>query len=564
MGKSKRILIIGGVACGAKAAARARRLDNDAEITILERGNYASYAGCGLPFFVAGAVPQVDTLLSMPWGTIRNAEFFKNTKAVDLQLRTEVLKIEREKKQVTAKNLDTGETKEYPYDKLVIASGATPVSPPFEGMDLKNVFQLRTPEDAVGILNCIEEVDAENAVIVGGGRIALEIVDALMAQAVDSTIVELEDQVLPNVIDPDIARMLTVQLEKDGAVVRTGERVEKLLGDDNGNVNRVKTSKGEYKADFAVVAVGVKPNVDIAREAGLEITEQGTIAVNDRLRTSDPDIYAGGDCILNDDIVTGGKTYAPLGSTANKHGRVIGTNITGGDASFPGVLGTSFMKTVGLNVVRTGLSSAVAVKEGFSIETVLVSGHDVSHIYPGGKDMTIKLIADAADGRLLGAQMIGTGNVPRRLDAIAALITFKATAARAGNFDMGYAPPFASAMDLLIHAANALQSKIDGKTKSISILDFIDKLESDEDFVIVDVRAKVEVDKNALEDSSSRVINIPIEEFRGRLDEVPKDKKIYTFCALGARSYETQLILDACGCDAAYVEGGMQTFLKMK
>ncbi len=563
MGNSKKIVIIGGVACGAKAAARARRLDSEAEITILERGNYASYAGCGLPFLIAGAVPSVDTLLTMPWGAIRDAEFFKNTKGINLLLRTEALKIDRENKTVTAKNLDTGETTDFPYDKLVIASGANPVAPPIEGMDLKNVFQLRRPDDAVGILNCIEEVDAENAVIVGGGRIALEVVDALMAQAVDSTIIELMDQVLPNVVDSDIAGILTVQLRKHGADVRTGERVEKLVGDDNGNVCKVITSKGEYKADFVVVAVGVKPNVEIAREAGLDITDRGTIAVDDRLRTSDPDIYAGGDCILNDDLVTGGKSYIPLGSTANKHGRVIGTNITGGDATFPGVLGTGFMKTVGLNVVRTGLSSAIAEKNGYKIETFLLSGHDVSHFYPGGKDMIIKLIADAADGRILGAQMIGAGNVPRRLDAVAAMITFKATAAQVGNLDMGYAPPFASAMDLLIHAANSLQNKLDGIAVSMSIMDFKKKLESDKDFCILDVRAESEIERSPVDKGNSRVLNIPIERFRDEIDRVPKDRDVLVFCATGTRSYEVQRALAMAGRESVFVEGGMHVLEKL-
>jgi len=564
MGETRKIVIIGGVACGAKAAARARRRDSEAQITVIERGSYASYAGCGLPFFVAGAVPEVETLLTMSWGTVRDPQFFKSAKNIDLLLNTEVEKIDREKKEVVAKDLASGESKIFPYDNLVIASGAGPVKPPFEGMDLKNVFTLRKPEDAQAIVNCINELDAEKACIVGGGRIALEVVDALVAQAVDSTIVELMDHVLPNVIDAEIAAILTKALKGAGAVVHTGEKVVRLEGDEAGNVKKVITDKREIETDFAVVAVGVKPNVGLAKAAGLDLTERGLIAVDDHMQTSDPDIYAGGDCVENVDLVTGAPTYAPLGSTANKHGRVIGTNITGGDVSFPGVLGTSIMKTCGLNVVRTGLSEEVARDRGYKTVTALVGGHDKSHFYPGGKEIIIKLVADEGSGRILGGQMIGSGDVARRNDALVGMMSFQATADRLADIDMCYAPPFSSAIDTLIHCANMIRNKRDGLADSLSMPELKKKLDSGENFTLLDVRAEKEFEANPFFNDDSRRMAIPLEGFVEKADSVPKDKPVVVVCALGTRSYEVQAMLRQKGWkDVRYVEGGVMVWNAM-
>jgi len=555
---AKRIIIVGGVACGPKAAARARRVDPEAEIILVDRGTYPSYAGCGLPFYVAGAIKALDGLFSTAWGVNRDPAFFRNAKNVEVRMRTSAEAVDRARKEITLRNLETGETRVERYDKLVLATGASPVVPPIEGMNLKNVFTLRRPEDAEAIVKCIEGIDAEKAVIIGGGRISLEVVDALNAQAVDSTVVEMMDQLLPGAIDPEIAKILENAIVKAGVTVYTSEKVLRLEGGGDGGVKKVVTDKREIETDFVLAAVGVKPNVELARAAGLEITGLGTVAVDEYLRTSDPDIYAGGDCVSCDSLVTGEKIYAPLGSTANKHGRVIGTNVAGGAEKFPGVAAAGIMKTMGLNLARTGITRKEAAARGIDTVSALVPGQDKSHFYPGGKDITIELTAAAADGRVLGAQVIGPGDVARRADVVTAILTLRGTVDNLANMDLCYAPPFASAMDPLLHAANVIRNKMSGVAKGMTVEEF--RAAGDE-IVVVDVRSPAEHAKLPFEDA--RAVKAPLEELRGRLADLPRDKRAVVMCKVGTRGYECQRVLDGAGfVNSAFLEGGLQTLME--
>lgn len=559
----KRIVVIGGVACGPKAAARARRCDHSAQITMIEQGEYVSFAGCGMPYYIAGAVPEKEGLMTTTTGYVRDPEYFQIMKDIKVLTNTRADNIDRAKKLVHVTDLKTGEASEIPYDKLIIATGAKPIVPPLEGINLKGIYTLRSLEEAIEIRKTIEEnAELENAVIVGGGRISLEVTDAFANQAVDATIVELLDSILATMLDPELSLYLENTLKKHGINIFTQEKVLRFEGDENGRVAKVITDKREIETQMAVVAVGVRPNVDLAKAADLEIGETGAIKVNQHMQTSDPDIYAGGDCVETDNLVTGKKCFMPLGSVANRQGRVIGDNITGySKDTFPGVVGTSMLKALDLNVGKVGLTEAEAIKMGYDVQAMISPGADKSHFYPGGKTMIIKLVADKETQRVLGVQVIGPGDMPRVVDTVAAALTTGMTLQQLANLDVGYAPPYASAISPLAHCANALRNKINGLAKSVTLPEFKDKLDSDTDFILFDVRKENELNNMKLDDK--RFLAIPMHELPDRLDELNKDKEIVSICQVGGRSYETILMLKGKGFNnVSYVEGGMSAWGK--
>jgi NADPH-dependent 2,4-dienoyl-CoA reductase/sulfur reductase-like enzyme len=465
---SPKIVIIGGVACGPKAAARARRRDPHAEIVILEQGPWLSYAACGLPYYIGGSVLELDILRTTQYGAIRDEEFFAAVKGIEARTRAVAESIDRDNKLVTARNLETGETETIGYDKLVIATGASPARPPIEGLDHDRVFSVHVPAEAKRLRDLIEADEIDKAAFIGGGRIALEVTEGFFSQGVESIIIEMEDTILPTVLDPEMAASVAYTVRNQGVEIFTSERVVRIEGSDEGPACRVITETREIEADAVIVATGVRPNAQLAEDAGLEIGKTGAIAVNERLQTSDPDIYAGGDCVECLNLVTGEKTYAPLGSTANRHGRVIGDNVTGGDSKFPGIVGTSAMKTMGVNVASTGITEREAKSLGHDVLACVVPWMDHAHFYPGGRAIMIKMVADAADGRLLGAQAVGPGDVTKRIDALAAALTSRATIDDVANLDVGYAPPYSTALDSIAHAANLLRNKRDGLAETIT------------------------------------------------------------------------------------------------
>jgi len=555
MAAKRRILVIGGVACGPKAAARARRLDPEAEITIVEQGSSISYAGCGTPYYIEGLIPELSELWETPVGVPRDASFFRKVKDITVLTRTQARRINRDEKTVEVINLDTGEQRVLPYDKLVLATGGHPFIPPFEGTDLGYVFSLRSPQDASAIRDAVASGRIKKAVIVGGGLIGLEMSEALTLCGVQVTVVEMLPHVLPGLLDLEPAVFLTRHLKAKGVQVYTGEKVVRLEGE-MGRVRKVFTEKRELETDMALIAVGVRPTVQLAKDAGLELGPRGGIAVNEYLQTSDPDIYAGGDCVECVHMVSGRKVYIPLGSTANKHGRIIGTNIVGGKETFPGILGTAVVKVFDYNVGRTGLTEHEARELGYDVVVSLAPAPDRAHYYPTSQPIFIKLIADAQTRKVLGAQVVGPGEAAKRVDVVATAITFGATVDDLAYIDLGYAPPYSSAMDNVHHAANIIRNKLDGIAKSISPIEVKAKMDRGEDFIFLDVRIPSEYEEMRIEDKRVRLI--PLGMLRSRLNELPKDKEIIAFCKISLRGYEAQRILEGAGfTNVKFMDGGI-------
>lgn len=557
MSTKQKIVIIGGVAAGTKTAARARRLAPEADITIIERDKYISYAGCGMPFYLSGQVREFDNLFTTSYGVVRNEDYFLSERGIKVMTGNEATAIDRANKRVEVKNLSTGERSFMEYDKLVIATGSDPLIPPIEGLNLKGVYRLNHPEDALSIKSAVEEGVGE-AVVIGAGLIGMEAVDALMKMKIFVTVVELRDQVLPGILDPDLAAPLALRLEESGVELKLGRKVLKVEGED-GKVSAVVTDQGKLETDMVIVAVGVRPNVKLAREAGLEIGATGAIAVNEYLETSDPNIYAVGDCVENIHLVSGRKVYIPLASTANRQGRVAGDNVTGGKTKFKGILGTAVMKVMGINVARTGLGEAQARDLGYDVITSLNPTFDATHYYPNHGKIFLKVIADAKTRRVLGAQGFGPGEVAKRIDVFAAGLTFGASLEDMADIDTGYAPPFNTPIDPVHHSVNIVRNKIEGIAVGITAAEVKEKFDRGDDFVFLDVRTEQQFKPKHIEDD--RVKLVPLGELRKRVDEIPRDKEIVTSCVLGVRAYEALRILKGAGfTNVKFMEGSLEAW----
>jgi len=456
MAPEQNIVIIGGMACGPKTAARARRRDPDARVTIVEQGPTVSEGSCGLPYYMGGVIEDERSLL------VRTPEQFKEASKIDVLGWTRATAINREAHTVDVVNVQTGVASSLPYDKLVIATGAVPVVPAsLEGTDLEGVFTLTKIADANRIIAALTASYAKKAVVVGGGLIGMEGAEAFRERGLDVSVVEALEHVLPGLVDEDVSATVEKELEEEGVHLFTGQRVLKLEGNAQGRVARVVTEKDTIDADVVLLAIGFRPNSQLARDAGLDIGPLGGIEVDEYMRTSDPDIYAGGDCVENVHRVTGKKVFVPMGSTANKHGRIIGTNITGGHDTFPGVLGTAVAKVFDLSVGRVGLSADDAREAGFQPVIASGKGRDRAGYYPGALESTVKLVADASTGRILGAQLAGVADVSKRLDVLVTAITAERTVDDMANLDLAYAPPFSPAMDLLHDLANVIRGKLE-------------------------------------------------------------------------------------------------------
>jgi NADPH-dependent 2,4-dienoyl-CoA reductase/sulfur reductase-like enzyme/rhodanese-related sulfurtransferase len=558
---AKRIVIIGGVACGPKAAARARRLDPDAQITIIEKGELLSYAGCGIPYFLSGDVKDANGLMETPIGIVRDTAFFRNVKDITVLNRTRAESIDRKSKIVHAVNIVDGSHQEIPYDKLVLATGGQPLLPDIPGRDsVNNVFTLCSQaciEDAVKINQALSDGKLKKAVVIGGGLIGMEITESLVRRGLSVTIIEMMDRVLPGLFDAEMSVYLTRHLTQNGVSVMTNTTVTRITGDNRGNVVSVATDKGEIPADFVLVAVGVKPNAQLARDSGLEIGQLGGIIVDEEMKTSDPDVYAGGDCVEQMGLVHGKRVAIPMGSTANKHGRVIGTNAAGGREVFKGVCATAIIKVFDYTAAATGLSEAAAKKAGFDVQTILSPSPDKAHFYPGAKTIAIKLVADTKSRKLLGAQIIGPGDVDKRIDVAAVSLGFGATVDQIANFDLGYAPPYSPAMDNIITAANIMRNKLDGTARSVTPAEVMDRINRGEDFVLLDVRTPPELITDG-QLPSDKVIHIPLGKLRTQVNGLPRDTEIITFCKISLRGYEAAKILEGLGfADVKFMDGGV-------
>ncbi|HQN57532.1 MAG TPA: FAD-dependent oxidoreductase [Saprospiraceae bacterium] len=554
--KKKRIIVIGGSAAGPKAASRARRLDENAEITIIQKAPDLSMASCGYPYYVAGVFDDRNQLLATPAGLVRDANFFWDAKRIKALVNTEVTKIDRDNKNVEYKNLLTGETASLPYDKLVIATGATPFKPPVPGIDLKGVTTLQSMADSDFLRRIGDEGEVKNAVVIGGGLIGIETCEALVLSDIEVTLVELLPQLLP-FLDKDMSLNVKKYLKtKANVILENG--VSEFIGE-NGKLKAVKLQDGTIiPCEIAVVATGVRPNINLAKEAGLKIGECRAIEVNSYMQTSDPDIYAIGDCIEIPHLISGKKVHAPLGDLANLQGRVAGDNVIKGNVSqFPGTIQSGICKVFDYGVGAAGLSQQGAVRHGFeNIETVINVSPDKPG-FMGANILITKLVVDKNTNRILGAQVLGPGDVSKQVTTWAMAIQAKMTVEDMLNLDLPYAPPYSLAIDHSIATAHIMQNKLDGLFVGITPTELKEKLERKDPMFLMDLRnpGEFEVMKIGIGEKL-----IPQWEFRDRWDELPKDKnaEIIAWCKISLRGYEAVRALMQYGYkNVKLLEGGV-------
>jgi NADPH-dependent 2,4-dienoyl-CoA reductase/sulfur reductase-like enzyme/rhodanese-related sulfurtransferase len=546
---NRKIVIIGGIACGPKAAARARRCDPQAQITLIEQEAELSVATCGLPYYVSGVVENRLALVQ------RGPDFFKEVMDIEALTRTRAIAIDRKAHRVEVLNLAKNRTSTVEYDKLVLATGSTPLSPEWPGRELKGIFTLSRIEEAQAIRQLVSPRKINKAVIIGAGLIGLEMAEALVSRGVEVTMVEALDWLVPTLFDFEVAAYLAKHLRAKGVKLLFGQKATGFEGDEKGWLRQVVTEDTKLEAELALVAIGVKPNTILARDVGLSIGSTGGIAVNAQLQTSDPDIYAGGDCVENVNLITGQKILAPLGSTANKHGRVIGSNVTGGDESFPGVLGTSIAKVFDYNAARVGLSQSQAQAAGYEVITSLLPGDENASYYPDGKEILLKLVAEA-NGRLLGGQAVGPGDTAKRIDVLATALTFGASVADLANTDLAYAPPYNGALDPLHHAANVIRNKQQSLARTLTPQEVMAKIKNNDAFIFLDVRSLAEWQAFRIEAPQTRFL--PLTQLRAKLGELPKDVEIVIVCHTSVRAYQAQRILDGAGfSDVKFIDGSI-------
>jgi NADPH-dependent 2,4-dienoyl-CoA reductase/sulfur reductase-like enzyme len=448
----ERLAVIGGVAAGMSAASRARRLNPKIEIMVFEKSGFVSYGSCGLPYFVSDVIKAPENLV------VYDAKFFKEKRNIDVYLHHEVLKIFPAKRSVLVKDLEKDKEFEVGYDKLVIATGARAVKPNIKGIDLNGIFTIRFLEDGIAIKNFIRENSPKKALIIGAGYIGMEMAEALVSLGIDVTIVE----VMPNILgsmDDEINEVVEAELQKNGVKLLKSTSVVEFVGD--GFVRKAILNNGSsLDVDLVIVGAGIKPNSEIARDAGIEIGRSGAIAVNQRMETNIPGVFAAGDCAEAFHLVLGRPVYIPLGTTANKQGKVAGENAVGGNAIFKGIVGTAVFKVFELEVARTGISEKQAKAEGIDYVSTVIEHGSRAHYYPGGSKIRVKLIAERKTGRLLGAEMVGRDGVAKRIDVFATALHARMSIGEIAGLDLSYAPPFAPVWDPILIAANDIEKKL--------------------------------------------------------------------------------------------------------
>ena len=533
-----KVIIVGGVAAGTKVAAKLKREDQNAEVTILTKGKDISYAGCGLPYYVGNVIPDRAGLV------VNTPEKFQALTGAKVLTGMEVTGINRGDKTVEAVSVDTGETSTWPYDKLVIASGASPIRPDLPGLDLPQVFFMRTPDDAVNLRALVEAGGIKRAVVVGGGVIVLEIAENLNSMGVRCNVIDMAPHVLPG-FDSEIQEYVENHLADMGINTMTGTRFEGVLGD--GKVEKVQTGKRAVKADAVVLSIGIRANTAFLADTGIELAPNRTVLVNDHMQTNDPDIYAVGDCAMVKNRITGKDAWSPMGSTANITGRLAAKNIAGGDVSYRGAMGTAVCHLPELNVGKTGLSEAQAKEAGYDVVTVLTVVDDKAHYMPGAGNFIIKLVADRESRRLLGVQVLGKGEVDKVVDICVAAISLKAKVDDLADMDFAYAPPFSTAIHPLAHTVNVLMNKMDGELESFTPAEFAEG--KAEGYRIIDASPVPSIDGAPYVD---------LTKIHGEVDGLGKDEPLLLVCAKGKRAYLTQNLLKHYGyTNTRVLEGGL-------
>jgi len=560
MAERRRIIVIGGSAAGPKAAAKARRIDNNAQIVILQKDADLSMASCGYPYYIGGYFDDRNMLLCTPTGVTRNPMFYLNAKDIDAKVSTEVTSIDAKNRSVSFKNMVTGETGSLAYDKLIIATGSVPRMPPVPGADLQGITTLQSMKDADFLRKVRDEGKIKKAVVIGGGLIGIETCEALQLARVEITVIELLPQLL-TFLDWELAKLVENHVRSKGANVITENGIAAFLGE-NGNLTAVKLQNGtELPCELAVVAIGVRPNVKLAQAAGLKIGSLGGIEVNEYMQTSDPDIYAVGDCVETVSRITGKKVLAPYGDLANLQGRVAGENAASENCvTFPGTIQTGICKVFDYAAGSTGLSETAAKRNGYQDILTVINASPDKPGFMEGKLLVTKLVADKKTGRVLGAQCIGPGNVSKQIAQWAMAIQGKLTVEDLINADLPYAPPFSLAIDHFIATAHIMQNKMKGRLNGVSCKEVRDNLLAGGKPFILDVRGPDEFEEMRL-GIDERLI--PLGALRKRMKELPtdKEKEIICYCKISLRGYEAALALEGNGWkNVKVMEGGIMAW----
>ena len=542
-----KVVIVGGVAGGATAAARIRRLDEKAEIVVFERSGYISYANCGLPYYIGGVIEDPEEL------TLQTPESFFSRFRVQMKVHHEVTAIHPNRKTVSVKNLETGEEFEEIYDKLILSPGARPARPRLPGVGMEKVFTLRTVEDTFRIKAYIQKSKPRSAVLAGGGFISLELAENLRHLGMEVTIVQRPKQLM-NPFDADMAAMIHTEMRKKGVKLALGYTVEGFAERDGG-VDVLLKDNPPLHADMVVLAIGVTPDTALAREAGLELGIKGSIVVNDRMETSIPDIYAAGDAVQVKHFVTGEDTLIALAGPANKQGRIIADNICGGDSRYTGSQGSSVIKLFDMTAATTGINETNALKAGLPVDTVVLSPMSQAGYYPGGKVMTMKVVFEKETYRLLGAQIVGYAGVDKRIDVLATAIRVGMKATELKDLDLAYAPPYSSAKDPVNMAGFMIDNIARGILKQWHLKN-ADALPRDGSVTLLDTRTAGEYKRGHIDGFR----NIPVDELRQRLEELDPGKPVYVICQSGLRSYIASRILEGNGFTAYNFSGGFRFY----
>lgn len=537
-----KVLIIGGVAGGASAAARLRRLNEHIEIILFEKGEYISFANCGLPYYIGGDIKnKADLTLQTPQG-------FKKRFNIDVRTFNEVISINKDKKTVTVLNHNTNETYEEWYDVLLLSPGAEPVRPNIEGINLGRVFTLRNIPDTYRIKDYIDNTAPKSAAVIGGGYIGVEMAENLVQAGLSVTIVEMQNQVIAP-LDFDMASIIHNELERNGVTLKLETALEKI--EEQGSSLKVVTNKGAFDADMVILAIGVKPETKIAQSAGLKLNQRGALIVDDNMKTSDDFIYAAGDAVEVFDFITKEKTVIPLAGPANKQGRIAADNITGIKSTYRGTQGSAILKVFDLTAASTGITEKTAKRLGLNYEKSFTVSASHAGYYPDAEEMFIKTIFDKETGKILGVQIAGHAGVDKRCDVIAASINFNASVCDLTKLELCYAPPYSSAKDPVNMAGYVAENILSGIVKIFHYHD-VSSLPKDGSVNLIDTRTKGEYRLGHIEG----FVNIPVDSLRERMNEIDKSKPVYIVCQVGLRGYIACRILSGYGYDCYNLSGG--------
>ena len=567
---SKKIVIIGAVAAGPKTACRLRRLQPEWEITMVDQDSLISYGGCGIPYYVSGDVSDESELRATSFHVVRDASFFENAKGVHVMTRTRAMAIDRKEKKVLVRNVDSGVEQHLPYDQLMLATGAKPFELPIPGAGLDGVFTIANLHKAIEIRSRISQGKVSRAVVIGGGAIGIEMAEAFTdLWGIETTLLELAPQLLPRLVDWHFAAMLQKHLQEKGVAVFTRESATELIDDGQGKVCGVKTAQRTLEADLVIMAVGVRPRSELAQAAGLEVAPWGGIKVNQRLQTSDPAIYAAGDCIAVTSLITGREIYMPLGSLANREGRIVADNMAGQPSAFKGVCGSFIMKAFERCIASTGITHEVALAEGFDADYALTSPPDRAHFFPDQAVVILQLVFDRRTRRVLGLQAFGMMNdsISARVDAAAGLIAQGGTIEDFGLLEMAYAPPFSSAIDSINAAAYVAENICDNRLRRVDLdrfLGWMEDMSSEPDWAVLDIRHPLEAAPYVEKYGANRWVALQYEQIRARHGELPAGKTFIIICNAGTRSYEVQVLLDHLGKSASLIlPGGLNVISRL-